>query len=37
MYFVLEFAERNRAAQDCPLGWRDASSAPLACGEFRAA
>src|ERR1700728_946163 len=37
MYFVVEFAKHSRAGQDCPLGWRDASSAPLDRGEFRAA
>jgi hypothetical protein len=37
MYFVVEFAKCNRAGEDCGLGWRDASSAPLDLGEFRAA
>ena len=37
MYFVVEFAKHSRAGEDCPLGWRDASSAPLDRGEFRAA
>jgi small-conductance mechanosensitive channel len=37
MCSAVEFAKRNRAGKDCPLGWRDASSAPLDPGEFRAA